>query len=78
MSCTRCDIQREVEQTDVEQLILEQLMVEPMVVSDLIRQQRISFCESCPKRSAHTCTSCGCYYKFRASLPSKSCPIGQW
>nr|WP_236674749.1 DUF6171 family protein [Enterococcus sp. BWR-S5] len=51
---------------------------EPTVVSVDIRQKRILLCEQCPKRSAHTCTSCGCYYAFRAALPSKKCPVGRW
>lgn len=78
MSCLGCKRQLEAAKIDVEQLIVEQLALEPVVVSDEVQQKRIVLCEKCPKRSAHTCTSCGCYYRFRAALPNKRCPIGRW
>lgn len=78
MSCVRCEEQLKATVVDVEQLIAEQLSLETGKVSDAVRKYRTDFCEVCPKRSGHTCTSCGCYYKFRASLPSKHCPIGKW
>ncbi|WP_321382597.1 DUF6171 family protein [uncultured Enterococcus sp.] len=78
LGCIHCEGQREAARLDVEELILEQLAFEPKVVSEDIRQKRILLCEQCPNRSAHTCTSCGCYYAFRAALPSKKCPLGRW
>ncbi|WP_086350687.1 DUF6171 family protein [Candidatus Enterococcus clewellii] len=78
MGCVRCEQQQAAQAVDVEQLIMEQLALEPMIVSAEIRQQRMNCCESCSMRVNDTCTGCGCYYKFRASLPSKRCPIGNW
>ncbi|WP_227004528.1 DUF6171 family protein [Jeotgalibaca porci] len=46
--------------------------------SDNLRESRLAICASCPFRQSHTCTKCGCYVAFRASLKLKSCPVGKW
>ncbi|MFC4698330.1 DUF6171 family protein [Enterococcus aquimarinus] len=78
MSCKGCDIKEEAASFDVEALIAEQLSVEVDLVSEEILVQRLQKCEQCPFKSNHTCTKCGCFYKFRANLAIKNCPNGQW
>ncbi|WP_446449503.1 DUF6171 family protein [Tuanshanicoccus lijuaniae] len=40
------------------------------------RRQRI--CKHCPFRQEHTCTVCGCFYRFRTALSTKHCPKNYW
>ncbi|WP_375270056.1 DUF6171 family protein [Enterococcus sp. DIV0212c] len=42
------------------------------------KEKRIKLCETCPFRVAHTCSKCGCFFEFRASLSDKNCPVGHW
>ena len=78
MSCFGCEVKEIAGQTDVDQLIREQLSVEIDRAAAAIVEKRIARCEACPFRSKHTCTKCGCYYKFRANLASKACPVHYW
>lgn len=78
MVCVGCEIKEDAASFDVEQLIQDQLELEiDLVASDLL-STRLKQCEDCPFRSNHTCTKCGCFYKFRANLQHKSCPDGRW
>lgn len=78
MSCKGCEIKEEAANFDVEQLIAEQLSLETNLASAALLAKRLQKCETCPFKSNHTCTKCGCFYQFRANLAVKNCPIGQW
>lgn len=78
MTCKGCEIKEEAASFDVEELIAEQLSLEVNLVTPEILSQRLEACERCPFKSNHTCTKCGCFYKFRANLSVKNCPIGKW
>lgn len=78
MSCKGCERTTALAQLDVEELVREQLTLERDLVAEAEWQQRIQQCESCPFRAEHTCQKCGCFYKFRTALATKSCPVGRW
>lgn len=78
MTCIGCEIKEEAATFDVEALIQEQLELERDLVSPELLFKRIDKCQSCPFRSNHTCTKCGCFYKFRANLQHKTCPDNRW
>ncbi|MCU9612621.1 DUF6171 family protein [Caldibacillus lycopersici] len=78
MVCVGCRIKEQVAQLNVDELVIEQLSLEADVLSDEERDERLSICQNCNYLLNHTCSKCGCFVKFRASLPYKSCPIGQW
>lgn len=81
MSCFGCDIKDEVRALTNEQVsaeIEEQLAMEVNLASEAVRDERLAVCATCPFRSTHTCTKCGCYVAFRASLEIKKCPVGKW
>ncbi|MGX7150526.1 MULTISPECIES: DUF6171 family protein [Enterococcus] len=78
MSCIGCEIKESTTNLDVQQLIEEQLLLETNVVKEQVKIKRIKLCETCPFRVAHTCSKCGCFFEFRASLAVKKCPVGHW
>ena len=78
MTCKGCDVKETAATVDVEALIEEQLAIENDLAALKVVQSRIKICEACPFRSNHTCTKCGCFYKFRANLSKKYCPAGMW
>lgn len=78
MSCKGCEIKEEAALFDVDALIQEQLSLEIDLVSEDLLAKRLKQCETCPFRSNHTCTKCGCFYQFRANLAMKTCPDGRW
>lgn len=78
MTCKGCDVKEQASETDVDELIAEQLSFEIDLADLALVEKRTSICESCPFRSLHTCTKCGCFYKFRANLNHKVCPAGKW
>lgn len=78
MTCKGCEIKEAASSFDVEKLIAEQLSLEVDLVTPEILSRRLDACERCPFKSNHTCTKCGCFYKFRANLNIKNCPIGRW
>jgi hypothetical protein len=78
MTCKGCDIKETAVATDVEALIAEQLAIESNLAVLEVVKHRITICEACTFRSQHTCTKCGCFYKFRANLAKKNCPAGMW
>lgn len=76
--CKSCKTIEDLQTLDIDQLVQEQLSLETNLVSEELRDQRLSKCEACSKRSNHTCTLCGCFVKFRTSLANKSCPVKKW
>ena len=81
MTCFGCERNEQLlKLTDEKVLALveEQLSMEINLSSDNLRESRLAICASCPFRQSHTCTKCGCYVTFRASLKLKSCPVGKW
>lgn len=78
MTCIGCDIKEAAAKMDVDQLIEEQLSLELNLVVSEERVRRVTICETCPFRTGHTCGKCGCFYKFRANLAYKDCPVGYW
>nr|WP_207696383.1 DUF6171 family protein [Enterococcus sp. DIV0212c]MBO1354958.1 hypothetical protein [Enterococcus sp. DIV0212c] len=78
MSCIGCEIKGSAANLNVKQLIEEQLLVETNLAEEQTKEKRIKLCETCPFRVAHTCSKCGCFFEFRASLSDKNCPVGHW
>lgn len=78
MTCRGCQPKEEAANADVSAIVSEMLALEPVHLAKKVAQARVSVCETCPHRSLHTCTKCGCYYEFRAYLPQKDCPAGRW
>ncbi|WP_220095323.1 DUF6171 family protein [Schleiferilactobacillus shenzhenensis] len=60
--------------------VADQLALEPAAnrVSDTVRAARLAVCRQCPFYQHGTCTECGCYVAFRASLKNKACPRHAW
>ncbi|WP_430611009.1 DUF6171 family protein [Enterococcus sp. DIV0876] len=80
MTCKGCDIKDEAATASahIDQLIAEQLEMEIDLSMPEVAANRIAICEACPLRINHTCSKCGCFYKFRANLAHKNCPVGKW
>lgn len=78
MSCKDCERQAAFLATDIEALVNEQLALEINLVSENEWRKRQLICESCPYRQEHTCSVCGCFYKFRTALSTKHCPMNYW
>lgn len=76
--CLGCDVKETAETFDVDALIAEQLELETNLASFEIVAERIAICQTCPFRLGETCGKCGCYYRFRANLAIKECPVGRW
>lgn len=43
-------------------------------------EQRLEICKTCEFLTPVTnrCQKCGCFMNFKVSLPSSTCPIGNW
>lgn len=78
MACKTCERLESLAGQDVLASIEEQLSLETDLASDELKDKRLSVCESCPFFQNQTCTKCGCYAMFRASLSYKNCPIEKW
>lgn len=76
--CKSCDRLKELADLNELELIEEQLSLETDLVTDKEKDERLSVCMTCPFRKKQTCTKCGCYTLFRASLKYKSCPVSKW
>lgn len=76
--CKHCTDSDLVNDTTIEHSIHEQLSLEPILVPSYILKERLKICHSCPFLIQHTCSQCGCYIKFRASIPNKQCPLSNW
>ena len=76
--CIGCDVKETAEAFDVEQLIEEQLALELDLASADVVESRVAICKTCPFRLEETCGKCGCYYRFRANLANKECPVKRW
>lgn len=50
----------------------------PVFVEQDVYDARLKECESCPSRSDHRCTICGCYIIFKTKLPKSRCPVYRW
>ncbi|HWJ76681.1 MAG TPA: DUF6171 family protein [Niallia sp.] len=78
MACLGCEIKEQVSQLDIDALVKEQLSLETNIADDSIRDSRLTICRECQHLNQHTCSKCGCFVLFRASLTNKSCPSGKW
>lgn len=78
MSCKNCDRLEALTNEDILSSIKEQLSIEKDLATEELKEERLSICMDCPFFQDHTCTKCGCYALFRASLNQKSCPINKW
>lgn len=78
MSCFGCEKKEQLTNLAVDVLVEEQLAVEINRASLLVQSNRTKICDRCPFRQEHTCSKCGCFYKFRAGLSNKDCPVGKW
>lgn len=78
MSCKNCERLAEMASLNEKELIEEQLMLETDLASEETKDSRLSICMNCPFLAGQTCTKCGCYALFRASLETKNCPVNKW
>lgn len=78
MSCKNCERLANMASLNEKELIEEQLMLETDIASDDTKEKRLAICMDCPFLANQTCTKCGCYALFRASLRSKQCPVNKW
>ncbi|GEN50485.1 DUF6171 family protein [Alkalibacterium pelagium] len=78
MSCKSCERLTELASQNELELIEEQLELELNIAEDDVRDKRLSICMNCPFLKGQTCTKCGCYALFRASLSDKQCPVNKW
>ncbi|WP_312499814.1 DUF6171 family protein [Enterococcus sp.] len=80
MTCKGCDIKdtAAAASENIDALIAEQLELEIDLALPEVAARRVAICEGCPLRINHTCSKCGCFYKFRANLAHKDCPVGNW
>lgn len=78
MACKGCERQEQLLNTDIDQLIEQQLSLEINLINENDWKKRQLICEKCPFRNEHTCTKCGCFYKFRSALSTKECPMKYW
>lgn len=69
---------KEMATLDEIELIEEQLLLETDLASEETKDRRLSICLDCPFLTGQTCTKCGCYALFRASMNSKKCPVNNW
>lgn len=78
MSCKGCERKWNILSIDIDNLINQQLSLEINLVKEEEWRKRQLICESCPYRHGHTCSKCGCFYKFRTALSIKQCPMNYW
>lgn len=78
MACKNCERLSQLADHNEMDLIAEQLTLETDLASEEKKDERVSICLGCPFLKGQTCTKCGCYALFRASLSSKSCPVNKW
>lgn len=48
------------------------------LVDDVIREQRWSTCESCPRLQNDRCLECGCFMKVKVAFVTSKCPLEKW
>lgn len=77
-SCKSCERLKELATLNEVELIEEQLSLETDLANEATKDKRLNTCLKCPFLKNQTCTKCGCYALFRASLEHKHCPIGEW
>lgn len=76
--CKSCERLKRLASTNEIEMIEEQLSLETELASDKEKEKRLNICMDCPFLKNQTCTKCGCYTLFRASLKNKNCPIAKW
>jgi len=76
--CKSCERLKNLASLNEIELIEEQLSLEIDLTSEKIKEERLRICLDCPFLKNQTCTKCGCYALFRASLKEKHCPISKW
>jgi hypothetical protein len=49
-------------------------------VSDIIKEERMNTCLSCPELIQVTkqCKKCGCFMQAKTQLKPAKCPLGKW
>ena len=77
-SCKSCERLKQLAELNEIEMIEEQLSLEVDLASDKKKEERLAVCLTCPFLKNQTCTKCGCYALFRASLEEKHCPIAKW
>ena len=77
--CWTCGDLVQTDPNQVAQAIADQLALEVgNIVPAAVRDARLAVCTQCPFFQNGTCTQCGCYVRFRASLKNKHCPLNHW
>lgn len=76
--CKSCERMLQLASLNEVELIEEQLSLEIDLAHNEVKESRLETCLGCPFLKGQTCTKCGCYALFRASLEKKTCPIGKW
>lgn len=78
MNCKSCERLKKLASLNEAELIEEQLSLEEDLATEQVKEDRLSICLKCPFLKNQTCTKCGCYALFRASLEYKQCPVAKW
>ncbi|MFP7478426.1 DUF6171 family protein [Terribacillus saccharophilus] len=75
MTCRTCLQKKSYTVEEAEALVADQLALEAVLAEEDTVSARLAICSDCPSLTAdHTCSRCGCFVAFRASLPDKRCP----
>ena len=45
---------------------------------EILREERLRICYTCPFKEDTRCRQCGCFIKIKTALLSSECPIGKW
>ncbi|MHA6483577.1 DUF6171 family protein [Paenibacillus sp. strain BS8-2] len=75
--CKGCDPAFGGLQADIDRLLSAPMFRSAQhVVPDVVYEERLANCRSCPKLSGgETCLVCGCYVRVAAKLKVKRCPL---
>lgn len=59
---------------------LDLLNPKTKTATDVIAQQRMDICRSCPELFTLTeqCKKCGCFMTAKTKLEAAKCPLGKW
>lgn len=47
-------------------------------VSKLVRNERLSVCQTCPELTLGMCNVCKCIMRWKTTLADATCPLGKW
>lgn len=55
-------------------------IIDTYVVDDVVRNDRLSICNSCEYlfHATRQCKKCGCLVDAKTLMPNSSCPIEKW